>query len=509
MKKISILAFCLTAMLWSSCREEGGHAHGSGSHAEDAHGHPHGPAGTAISQTIWTGKSELFVEFKPLVVGEISRFAAHFTDMRDYSPVTEGALTVSLIQGNKGIRHTVDVPSSPGIFTPSLQPKNTGIYSLVFELKAPGMQDKITIPNVEVFASMADAESRLPAEQESPNEISFLKEQAWKMEFANAPVVRDTVYDIIRTGGQVLPAQGDEKTITATANGIVMYRSTDITVGTPVGAGKTLFTIAGGNITGNNVETQYRNAKSNYDQAKAAYERIKELYDSEAIAKSEYEEALLAYQIAETEYLNLSANFSKGGKSIRSKNSGFITRLFKQEGEYVAVGEPLAIIAQNKKLTIQAEVNQADFPKLNNDITANFLLDGKVYPIEAFNGKLLSFGKTVSEEQPKIPVYFELDNAGTLLPGSFIEVWIKTQPAQNALVIPVEALLEEYGAYSVIVQTGGESFEKREVRTGASDGQFVAVLSGVKEGERVVTTGAYQVKMASMSGQVPAHGHSH
>ena len=41
------------------------------------------------------------------------------------------------------------------------------------------------------------------------------------------------------------------------------------------------------------------------------------------------------------------------------------------------------------------------------------------------------------------------------------------------------------------------------------NGKQVQVLSGLTEGERVVTKGAYQVKMASLGGSVPAHGHSH
>jgi len=115
----------------------------------------------------------------------------------------------------------------------------------------------------------------------------------------------------------------------------------------------------------------------------------------------------------------------------------------------------------------------------------------------------------VSHEHPKIPVYFEVDNTGELLAGSFIEVWIKMNPKSTALRISETALLENFGTYSVIVQTGGESFEKRDVEIGVSDGIYVEIISGLKEGERVVTEGAYQVKMASMSGALPEHGHSH
>jgi membrane fusion protein, heavy metal efflux system len=61
----------------------------------------------------------------------------------------------------------------------------------------------------------------------------------------------------------------------------------------------------------------------------------------------------------------------------------------------------------------------------------------------------------------------------------------------------------------VYVQTGGESFQKREVKLGAADGINVQLLSGVEEGERVVTKGAYQIKLSQASGTMPAHGHEH
>ncbi|PHR23100.1 MAG: efflux transporter periplasmic adaptor subunit [Fluviicola sp.] len=462
-----------------------------------------------LSHTIWTDKTELFVEFKPLVVGQNTRFAAHFSEMEQFKAITEGKVTVSLIKNKTGIRQTVDAPDSPGIFKPSITPKTTGIYTLVFEITTPTLTDRIQIENVVVYANTNEVLKNVHPEKEDPNAITFLKEQAWKMEFANAPVVRGTVYDIIKTGGKILPSQGDEKTIIATTSGIVIYASTRSMVGTEVSKGQTLFTITGGNLTNNNVETRFIQSKSNYTREKSNFERKGQLFESKAISKSEYEEAQRMYQLAESEYNNLASNFGGKGKIIKASSAGFIKTLFKGEGEYVEAGEALAVITQNKRLTIQADVSQLDYHRINESSSANFSFNGKAYSLADFNGKLLSYGKSVSVENPKIPVYFELDNTGNLLSGSFIDVWIKTNPSSATLKIPVLAVMEEYGAFSAYVQVSGESFEKRELELGVSDGIYVEVISGVKEGERVVTFGAYQVKMASMSGQVPAHGHSH
>jgi membrane fusion protein, heavy metal efflux system len=47
------------------------------------------------------------------------------------------------------------------------------------------------------------------------------------------------------------------------------------------------------------------------------------------------------------------------------------------------------------------------------------------------------------------------------------------------------------------------------LKLGGNNGEFVEVLSGISEGERVVTKGSYQIKLSTMSGALPAHGHEH
>jgi multidrug efflux pump subunit AcrA (membrane-fusion protein) len=55
----------------------------------------------------------------------------------------------------------------------------------------------------------------------------------------------------------------------------------------------------------------------------------------------------------------------------------------------------------------------------------------------------------------------------------------------------------------------GETFEKRELTLGLRDGNWVQVVLGISAGERVVTKGAYAVRLASVSSAIPSHGHAH
>jgi multidrug efflux pump subunit AcrA (membrane-fusion protein) len=77
------------------------------------------------------------------------------------------------------------------------------------------------------------------------------------------------------------------------------------------------------------------------------------------------------------------------------------------------------------------------------------------------------------------------------------------------VVVPVSAVVDDAGRPIVFVQISGESFERRPVTLGARQSDVVQVLQGVKPGERVVSKGAYLIRLAALSTQVPAHGHVH
>ena len=79
----------------------------------------------------------------------------------------------------------------------------------------------------------------------------------------------------------------------------------------------------------------------------------------------------------------------------------------------------------------------------------------------------------------------------------------------EGVLIPTAAVLDEDGWPVAYVQPEGERFEKREVVVAGTEGERTLVASGVKPGERVVTGAAYQVRLASLSTGVPAHGHEH
>lgn len=491
--------------------QHSGHSHGAGGHSHGDEGdHSHGDE-SSVSITRWTDQVELFVEFKPLVVGEISRFAAHFTQLSDYKPVQQGSVTVSLIIGDKGIRQTVESPSSPGIFNPGLQPTNSGLGQLIFDLTTPSFSERITLEGIQVFANAAEAEAAVTPETASSDAVDFLKEQAWKIDFAIEQVEREPFSEVIHTSGELQSVKGEEKIIAAKSSGIVFFRNAKLHEGRDIRAGELLFTINSQGLVKENLEEKFQIAKARLDKTKANFERAENLLAEQIIGQKEYQQRKMEYAVAEAEFQTLTRSYSASGQSVGSSMSGIIKDIMVNDGQFVEEGTPLIKITNNRRLLLQAEVSQKYLPLLSQIRSANFKTpyQEEVQSLADYNGRLITYGKVLEAGSSFIPVAFELDNIRELIPGSFVELFLLAKPQENALVISKSALMQDYDLQYVYVENTGESFEKRPVKLGASDGFKVQVLSGLSQGEWVVTKGAYQIKMASMSSTIPAHGHTH
>lgn len=103
---------------------------------------------------------------------------------------------------------------------------------------------------------------------------------------------------------------------------------------------------------------------------------------------------------------------------------------------------------------------------------------------------------------------FEFNNRGNIVAGSMAQIYLQGKLRQGVLAVPTEALTEAQGLYFVYVQEHADSYRRQEVKIGATDGLRTEIVSGVKAGDKVVTHGATQVRLAASSGAVP-EGHSH
>lgn len=342
---------------------------------------------------------------------------------------------------------------------------------------------------------------------EHTDEIIFTQAQAAKTDFRVEEIQPKTFRQIIKTTGQILPAPGDEAVIVATTNGIVSFGNKQLTEGSAVKKGQNIFNLTSRNITEGD---QYSKTKAAYEKAKAEKQRAENLIKDKIISQKEYENIKLQYENAKIAFDAIAGNRTANGIGITAPIDGFIKNIIVKEGEYVSTGQPLATLSQNKRLILRAEVSEKHYPALNTITGANFKTpyDNKIHILSELNGRLLSIGKASGSTSFYIPVSFELDNKGDIIPGSFVEIYLLAQPIDNILTLPLTALTNEMGQHYVYIQLDEEGYRKQEITIGADNGKEVQILKGLQPGDRVVTRGAYQVKMAAASGSIP-HGHSH
>ena len=500
MRKTFILLACVTTILFSCTNNNS-----STDDHQAAHSH-----GEPESYTIYSEKLELFVEFNSLIVGETTTFVSHFTKLgEEFTALNQASISVKLVGKKDSPSFKTEAPSSPGIFRLKLKPTNTGKYDLVFTVKNKHFSDTIMIKGIVVYKDHHTALARetTPSEEE----IVYLKEQAWKVPFANSKVTKQPFAEVIKTTGHILAAQGDEVMITAKNTGIITFGNINKQIGSAVSKKETLFSIVGGGLTENNIDREYADAKANLNKTKADFDRAEQLISEQVISSKEFQQVQLDFKNAQSQFNTISKNYTGNGKKVNAPITGFIKNLMVTEGQYVEVGQAIASISQNQRLMLRAEVPQKHYTKLGNIASANFITayDNKVYNTDSLNGEFISYGKSTDQHAFYIPVNFEIDNKGDIIPGSYIEIFLRTTELKNVITIPMSSLMEEQGHYYAFVQTSGEGFQKRVLELGISDGQHVQVISGIKENERVVSKGAYQIKLATMSGEMPEHGHEH
>jgi RND family efflux transporter MFP subunit len=131
------------------------------------------------------------------------------------------------------------------------------------------------------------------------------------------------------------------------------------------------------------------------------------------------------------------------------------------------------------------------------------------FPDDDFHGRLVDIGAVVDEQTRTAKAVFEVNNAaGKLRLGMQAHLRLAAGDKRPVLLVPKEAVLENEGKKIVYVLRTGEEFERRDVVVGEEYGDKVAIVSGVKPGERVVTQGAYQLKLQELR-PADAGAHTH
>ncbi|NUO83524.1 efflux RND transporter periplasmic adaptor subunit [candidate division KSB1 bacterium] len=473
------------------------------------------------SVTLWTEKTELFMEYPALIVGQEAAFAVHLSDLKDFKPVTQGRLTCVFKNAGGGeINFIAESPSYPGIFRPIMKFSEAGVYDLQLRLEGQQVEDIIQVAGVRVYAN----ESEIPHEAEaaaSEELITFLKEQQWKIDFRTEPAQTRKLSGSVKAVGEILPKAQWHAEVPALVNGVILadQNANLPSVGAWVQKGTVLAVIS----PPANTEAGLNNVRNEYLLAKAEFERAQRLFEKQAISQRRLDEAKLRFEAKRAGYDVIAQQVDFGGSEndggdtphfhLKAPIAGVIEEIHFHLGETVETGEKLFTISNPKRVWLKANIPLALLARVQAATGASFKVEGyeQEFRVDQLNGKLISAGSMVDEKSRTVPTLFEIDNPENKLKiGMFAEVAVQTSKVEETLAIPANAIFDDSGTPVAYVHIEGEAFAKRNLQTGIADRGFTQILGGIAEGERVVTVGGYQVRLASLSTSVPVgHGHEH
>lgn len=523
----SVLALLVLA---PGCLHRDDHSHGATGQAHEDHGHGHEPSELPTrAVTIHTAKSELFAEHPFLVVGHEAPFAAHLTDLKDFSPVTEGKLEAVLTspEGREEV-FPIEGVLRPGIFRPVVTPQAPGNYRLSFRLTSPKLSDVIEAGAVTVYADEASALKAAPEEAENPAAISFLKEQQWKIAFETQRVQRGSLDAGITLQGTVKAANGREVAVVSPGAGRIAIGYGRLPkLGDTVRAGEVLAAltpVAAVETDRAGLAQAVASAEASLKQARRELARAERLVAEQAAPSKRGEEARTTVAIAEASLkaakhrlaakaatLAGTAGVSEESYHLKAPISGTVVAASLVPGAFVEAGAPLYQIVDLSRVWVEARVPEVDLNRVVGAKRAEITVPGAAtVTVGGKNGGLVTVGGVLDPATRTAPAIFAVPNPdGRFRIGMTAEVRALTGSTAPSPVIPRSAVVDDNGRPIAYVQTGGESFERRELKLEVKQGDRVQVTSGLEVGERVVTQGGYEIRLTTLSDAVPDHGHAH
>jgi len=491
-----------------------GHSHGTGGGGE----HAHDDDSAVVIITDYTARTELFVEFAPLVAGRGSRFAAHVTRLADFQPLRQGSMDVILADGERTVaRFRVDAPTRAGLFTPTVTPREAGAFDLSIAVRAPGLETVHKLGSIRVFADAAGAS--VPGDGPA-GEISYLKEQQWRNPFATRLAgIGPMRVSVPGTASVQAPADAAAQ-VTAPADGY-FTAATVPRAGQRVESGQVLGHLVPRLGEGSDIGrllVALERARTQRDLAARDVERLTELVDKGAVperrlieARSELEVARKALEAARGRVEQRRGGAVASGIALKAPVSGELVEVRAVPGAFVRSGRPLMWIADAERRWLEVRVPEAHAGRLADTTGAWFQREGAVTVLDAAAGaRVVQVGGRVDPVSRTVGVTIAYPaERGPRLIGQGMTAHVYTGEARERLAVPTGAVIDDGGRAVVYVQTCGETFARRPVRTGIRDGDRVEILDGVRPGERVVSAGAYYVKLAAVGGEAVGHGHAH
>ena len=485
-------------------------------------------ANEPIAVTRWSDATELFAEYPALRVNRTSRFAIHLTDLRSFQPLTAGRVTVYLDHGGGHVEtFAADGPSRPGIFGVDVAPSRPGRCELAIGVRSGSLVDRHLVGKAVVAVGEGPAADAPPdgSGEPAPGGVTFLKEQQWTLDFATQRVGVRPMRESVTVSASVEPRSGGRTVVAAPASGRLLASLRLPALGDAVQQGQKIAAVVPAwteSLDPTALHLRVDEAGVELEAALRDLDRVERLLaagavparraheakartDVAAARKKAAEERLARYEAVRADDPHVE---SQSAFLIRSHLAGTVTSVRVTDGSHVEEGDILLEIAATDFVHVSGAVPEAQAALLSRLRGAEILVPGSevAVPVRA----LVSTARVVDPDTRTLKATYLLDNRKARLAlGQLVRLRLFTSDAVESPAVPEAALVDDLGRTLVYVQTGGESFDERPVVVGSREAGEVQIVRGLVPGERVVTRGAYLLRLAAETPEGPAHGHVH
>ncbi len=245
---------------------------------------------------------------------------------------------------------------------------------------------------------------------------------------------------------------------------------------------------------------QLRSAEASMDLARLNLERARELLPENVITQSNFDNVEAEYKQAAAQVDAIRATIAK--KSIRAPFDGRLGLRLVNLGQTLNDGDPIVSLQSMDPIFVNFQLPQQELANIQRGLTVNLTSDA--LPGEVIQGRVTAVNPQVDNATRNIRVQATVANTGERLrPGMFVNVDVTLPDPQTVLTIPATAVL--YAPYSdsvFVVEKKGAEVEassdsvvrQQFVRLGDKRGDFITVVSGLDEGETVVSTGVFKLR---------------
>ena len=249
------------------------------------------------------------------------------------------------------------------------------------------------------------------------------------------------------------------------------------------------------------LELTLREREVNMNSLESNYKRSQELVEQELLSSQEFEQTKFQFEAAATQYE--SAKLQLAYATIRSPFSGIITERLVEVGNLVNANDVVFRTADLDPLLARIHVPEKDIAQVRPGQSVRINVEGSD---QTHTGRVSLISPIVDPESGTVKVTVEIrDRSGRLRPGMFSTVNLVIAIQENVLQVEKKALVAEAeGSYAFLFQDG--TAEKRLLEIGIAEGDYVEVLSGLSDGDSIITVGQEGLRNGApvrIAGQIP------